>query len=81
MLLAYQPLPDEVTRPLLELGGFLAGLVGLFALLGLLTSAARAAIRYFNGAGFHDIWKEILLFIVCAGVSVHTFDLANWLAP
>lgn len=79
--LAYQDLPADVTRPLYELGGYLAGIVGWLALLGLLSAAARAVVRYLNGAGYHDLWKEIVVFMLCAGISVHTFDLANFLHP
>ena len=77
--LAYQHLPDEVYKAFDGLASDLIAIVQILCLFGLLTCTIRGFVRYrYGGAGLQDVWLEILGFIVCAGVSVQTFNLANF---
>ncbi|MFJ9370560.1 hypothetical protein ACIRRA_39900 [Nocardia sp. NPDC101769] len=76
--LAYQQLPDSVTRPLLNLASQLISLTGIFAVGAILILSVRAWLRYDRGADFIDLWKELLVILFCAAVAMKTFDIANW---
>ena len=79
-VLAYQPLPPEVISPILRLAAQLISLTGYFALGAILVVSIRAWWRYENGAGFADLWIEILIILFCAAVAVQTFNIADWAA-
>ncbi|MGY1969023.1 hypothetical protein ACW9HH_32715 [Nocardia gipuzkoensis] len=76
--LAYEPLPPEVLDPILHLAGQLITVTGYLAVAAILVVSIRAWLRYESGAAAVDLWKEVLVILLCAAVAVQTFDIANW---
>ncbi|MGW4719924.1 hypothetical protein [Nocardia sp. NPDC004260] len=73
-----QPLPPEVLDPILHLAGQLITVTGYLAVAAILVVGIRAWLRYESGATAVDLWKEVLVILLCAAVAVQTFDIANW---
>jgi hypothetical protein len=76
--LASEPLPPEVLDPILHLAGQLITVTGYLAVAAILVVSIRAWLRYESGAAAVDLWKEVLVILLCAAVAGQTFDIANW---
>lgn len=75
-----EQLPATVLEPLLQLGGQLIGLVGVFALGAIFAAIIRGIWRYHNGAhAIADFWRELLVILIAAAIAARTFDIATWL--